>query len=121
MPRYVILHHVTPSHSVRSTHWDFMLESHSVLRTWVLEQPPRMGQSMVAYALPDHRIEYLTYEGPVSGDRGHVTRWDWGDCTLLDDRDGRLVFELLGKQLRCQLTLTPERDHTKRWHFRFGP
>ena len=120
MPRYVILHHVTPSHSERLTHWDFMLESHGVLRTWVLEQPPRMGQSMVAHALPDHRIEYLTYEGPVSGERGHVTRWDRGDCTSLNDQDGYVVVELRGDRLRCELALTRDRDHTQRWHFRFG-
>ena len=38
----------------------------------------RLVVEMDAEVLPDHRLAYLDYEGPISGDRGSVTRWDRG-------------------------------------------
>jgi hypothetical protein len=73
MPRYVILEHDHPF-----LHWDLMLESGSALRTWRLLALPRSGQTIPAQASFDHRLAYLDYEGPVSGGRGWVKRWDWG-------------------------------------------
>jgi len=55
-----------------------MLEAGSVLRTWALLEPPAGAGEQAAEALPDHRPEYLSYEGEVSGGRGSVTRWDEG-------------------------------------------
>jgi len=74
MPRFVILEHDHPS-----LHWDLMLEAGDVLQTWRLANPPEVGSSPIdAMALGDHRIAYLEYEGPVSGNRGAVRRWDAG-------------------------------------------
>jgi len=74
MPRFVILEHDHPS-----LHWDLMLEAGGVLQTWRLANSPEMGSSPIeAMALGDHRIGYLEYEGPVSGNRGTVRRWDAG-------------------------------------------
>ncbi len=120
MRRYVILHHVTPSRETRATHWDFMLECEGVLRTWALPQPPRAGQSMIGQALADHRIEYLTYEGPVSRDRGHVTQWDRGQYTILNDQGDCLAIQLVGDRLRCEVTITRDRGDSTRWHFVVG-
>ncbi len=36
------------------------------------------GAHIAALALPEHRLAYLDYEGPVSGNRGSVKRWDAG-------------------------------------------
>jgi len=74
MPRFVILRHDAP----RRLHFDFLLEVSGGLKTWALPQSPQDGVEMVCEALPDHRQGYLDYEGPVSGGRGTVTRWDWG-------------------------------------------
>ena len=74
MPRYVILEHDHPY-----LHWDLMLEADDVLQTWRLDMPPReAGCAIDATELADHRQAYLDYEGPVSGDRGMVRRWDAG-------------------------------------------
>lgn len=40
------------------------------------------GEQVAARRIADHRTAYLTYEGPVSGDRGHVTRVARGEATL---------------------------------------
>lgn len=76
MPRYVILTHDHPF-----LHWDLMLEVEGGLRTWRLSAPPAPGIDIRAEPLGLHRAEYLDYEGPVSGGRGHVQRWDAGQYT----------------------------------------
>lgn len=58
----------------RGSHWDFMLEHNGVLEAWALDGPPAPKTTRLAQKLPPHRMEYLTYEGPVSGDRGKVTQ-----------------------------------------------
>jgi len=75
MPRFVILHHDHPF-----VHWDFLLENGKNCRTWrVLSEPTAELTECDAELLPDHRLFYLDYEGPVSGDRGKVTRIDGGE------------------------------------------
>jgi hypothetical protein len=118
--RYVILRHVTPPDGQRPSHWDFMLEAGEVLRSWALLEPPLEGRSTEAEALDDHRLAYLSYEGPVSGDRGHVTAYDRGDYVLLAEKDDCLVVRLTGERLRCELTMRRDPGDSKRWHFFFG-
>ena len=77
MPRFVILEHDYPLR-----HWDLMLEFGPVLRTWRLAEPPLPGKVVAAEPTFDHRLMYLDYEGPVSGDRGNVKRWQSGTFDL---------------------------------------
>ena len=102
MPRFVILEHDHPE-----LHWDFMLEDHGVLRTWRLAAPPALGQSCAAQRLPDHRLAYLDYEGPVSGHRGQVRRWERGSYDWLQDSAETLAARLAGERLRGVMKLTP--------------
>ena len=67
MPRFVILSHDWPT-----PHWDFLLESGPVLRAWRLLEEPAPNRDVPAEANFDHRLLYLDYEGPLSGDRGSV-------------------------------------------------
>jgi hypothetical protein len=101
MPRFVILEHDHPE-----LHWDFMLEDHGVLRTWRLAAPPVLGQSCAAQRLPDHRLVYLDYEGPVSGHRGQVRRWERGSYDWLRDSAENLSVRLVGERLRGVMKLT---------------
>ncbi len=111
MPRYVILEHDHPV-----LHWDFMLASGGVLRTWRLETIPVADCDIRAEPLPDHRLHYLDYEGPVSGDRGTVFRWDAGEYVLADETGDRIEVELRGGKLRGRAGV--ERDGGG-WVFRF--
>lgn len=80
MPRFVVLEHDHPT-----LHWDLMLEAGDKLRTWRLAQPPEKEAGPIpATALGDHRKMYLDYEGPVSGGRGSVVRWDSGEFACAD-------------------------------------
>jgi hypothetical protein len=100
MSRYVILEHDHPV-----LHWDFMLESGVVLRTWRLASMPATGQIIAATALGEHRLAYLDYEGPVSGNRGAVTQWDRGEFDPVEQTGERLVVRLRGRRLNGPATL----------------
>lgn len=105
MPRYVILYHELPASSARASHYDLMLEAAGALRTWALPTPPSTGEQLPVEQLPDHRIAYLDYEGPVSRGRGTVTRWDQGTYTTLVDNPSRLEVQLEGERLRGKLII----------------
>jgi hypothetical protein len=108
MPRFVILEHDHPN-----LHWDFMLEAGGRLRTWRLAEPPGAGPSVPAEPIADHRPAYLDYEGPVSGDRGTVRRWDAGEFEWVADEATRLVVRLDGARVRGRFALV--RDEGGRW------
>ncbi len=78
MPRFAILTHDHPS-----LHWDFLLEQGESCLTWRLLKEPDSPGEIPAEAIADHRLMYLDYEGPVSGDRGTVTQWDAGTLEWL--------------------------------------
>jgi hypothetical protein len=121
MPRFVILRHDCPPGHDRGLHWDFMLEMGDVLRTWALSQEPIGQCEIAAELLADHRLAYLDFEGPLSGDRGSVTRWDHGSYELVSQRDGELVVELFGERLAGRATLTRTSDDSKSWKWQLGP
>lgn len=104
MPRYVILAHDHPT-----LHWDFMLEQDGVLKTWRLPLPPP-AEPREAFALGDHRIAYLDYEGPVSGNRGSVRRWDTGAYESLEKTATTWTVALHGARWQGIVTLTHDRD-----------
>ena len=105
MPRYVILYHRCPSAYVRASHWDLMLEEGEHLRTWALVAPPETVTAVDGEALANHRTAYLTFEGPLDGDRGSVQRWDAGIFEWLEQAENRLVIKLDGTRLRGVLAI----------------
>jgi len=119
LPRFVILRHAMPAGDPRAAHWDFMLESSGVLRTWALASEPAAGAPIAAAALAEHRLDYLDYEGPISGNRGHVTRWDSGHFVLRELAAGEVLVALSGQRLRGQARLTRDAAQRQRWIFSF--
>jgi hypothetical protein len=117
MPRFVILRHELPSTARAGVHWDLMLEQDGVLRTWALAAAPGLGEAIAADALPDHRLDYLTYEGPISGDRGEVSRWDEGTYEVRSESLGELHFRLSGSHLAAECSLTKSLEADQRWTF----
>lgn len=111
MPRYVVLTHDHPF-----LHWDLMLEQDGRLRTWRLLGEPQAGAVLEAEPLADHRIEYLDYEGPVSGGRGNVRRLDAGEYAVVCKTDGVFSVRLNGKRGNLIATLELLEDSTS-WRF----
>lgn len=100
MPRFVILSHDWPS-----PHLDFLLEAGPVLRAWRLLGEPAPGTDVPAEPNFDHRFVYLDYEGPLSGGRGSVARWDAGDFAWHADHADGLEVQLRGGRLEGRATI----------------
>ena len=120
MPRFVILRHDMPPHTNRPGHWDLMLETGGALATWALEELPESGYTRAAVRLADHRLDYLDFEGPVSGDRGTVTRWDAGQYRV--ESQSPTVWHVIvrGNQLNGQLVLEAVAEEPQRWTVRYA-
>src|SRR5262245_61559573 len=90
MPRYVILEHDHPF-----LHWDLMLEEGETLATWRLSALPGRERLVIpAERIGAHRLAYLDYEGPLSGNRGRVNRWDVG--VYVQEQESPTVYRLKG-------------------------
>lgn len=112
MPRFAILDHDWP---VR--HWDLLLEDGAACLTWRLAAPPEAPGTIAATAAAPHRLAYLDYEGPVSGDRGTVVQWDAGTYERVAPQSGpeagtsppgsALRVVLIGRRVRGAAALEP--------------
>jgi hypothetical protein len=112
MPRFVLL-----EHRWNGVHWDVMLELGDALRTWAIDSPIESGKDLTARLLPDHRLAYLDYEGPVSGDRGEVRRVAQGTYEVGQWSENRVELTLESPQLNGIVTLS--RAAGTDWFFRF--
>ena len=117
MPQFVVLQHDAP----RGRHWDFMLETQGALATWALAEPPDAAAAIAAEALPDHRLDYLDYEGPISEGRGSVTRWDRGTYQLRRHAPDELAAVVAGEVLIGEVTLRRSPDAPGKWTVSFTP
>ena len=115
MPRFVILWHKMPAEAPRASHFDLMLEGDGALRTWALPRLPEPGETIVAERLADHRLDYLDYEGPVSADRGTVSRMDRGSFEIESESAGRLDVRLRGEKLPGLVRLVRDAPDAQRW------
>lgn len=124
MPRFVILHHETPPDYPRPSHWDCMLEVDSVLVTWSLPQLLNgQPQQMMVEQLADHRLEYLHYEGPISKNRGTVSRVEWGEFHWRSEatrRKTKIEVELRGQKLAGVLKIV-RNENDDMWQLDFTP
>jgi hypothetical protein len=75
--RFVVLHHS----GIDEPHFDLMFDTgpEGPLATWRSPIWP-IDRPTILQRLADHRREYLTFEGEVSGDRGRVDRVAEGAC-----------------------------------------
>jgi hypothetical protein len=121
MPRFVLLRHELPPGGDVASHWDLMLQQGDSLLTWRLESLPagwtladdspgrtdnwQASIEVAAVRLADHRLTYLDYEGPISGDRGKVRRVDDGEYEAMDSSSGRYHVQLDGDVLKGGLLL----------------
>ncbi len=93
--RYVIQAH----HYAQMVHFDFMFENskHEALETFQLPEKPSLQgiqQGISCRKLSPHRIDYLDYEGKVSGNRGSVEIWDAGKLQIEKEQKDMLVLKL---------------------------
>ncbi len=99
-----------------------MLDRGESLATWSLPLPPSCEHVLPARSLADHRRVYLDYEGPVSGNRGTVTKWDEGHFEWVEKSSDRIVVDLVGRKIigRVHIEATGESPDDFRWHLSGG-
>jgi hypothetical protein len=140
MPSFVLLYHDCPPNYERPSHWDLMLESGDVLCTWALERLPRDWQaahsrtaaiysncpalavdnSVAALRLGDHRRDYLQLEGPLSGDRGAVTRIASGSYHSESESSDSWRIVLASTDLSTRIWLSRTEADDEHWTLRCG-
>jgi len=123
MLRFVLLRHECPPSYEKPSHWDLMLEQGDSLATWELQKLPASwarlfetelaatSDSVPAIRLPDHRLAYLEFEGPLSGDRGEVHRCDGGAYEILSEQNDTLSVRLSGAILKGEAKLSCSSGH----------
>ncbi len=129
---YVILRHRFDSGqgSPRTVveHTDWMFDNGLSLWTWASDKalpPPNQPFNDRRFEkLFDHRREYLDYEGPVSNDRGQVTRIEQGHYELVVHNEERFEVLLSGGRngvLVLQRTLELPEAPGSDWNGAFRP
>lgn len=109
--RYAVLRH----EGVDAPHADLLFETApgSMLQTWRLPAWP-ITEVQEAARIRDHRPAFLTYQGQLTGDRGHVMRIDEGTCTF-ESSPSRLLLRLEPSNQRLLFEKDPGADT---WHVR---
>jgi|TARA_B110000438_G_scaffold260118_1_gene269977 hypothetical protein len=120
MPCCVILYHETPNDAAVDSHFDFMLEANDELLTWRWDEIPLDNQVFVATRLANHRVEYLTLEGRLTGNRGIVTRIDQGTFEPSIENTQQ-QFSILIQTTKLQGQLVAHAFTDKQWEFCFSP
>ena len=117
MPRFVVQQHFRTN---QDYHFDFMLEAGEALITFSCGAPPDDAKQLpcLVRQLPDHRKEYLSQEGEISGGRGWCEihdrgTFDWIEPSGLADADqcrllDRMVVRLDGQKARGTYRLVRE-------------
>ncbi len=93
----------------------------SQLRTWALDCVPDGRDQQIAHRLADHRMDYLDYQGPLSGGRGHVQSWDRGIYSVLSLSSDSWQLHLQGERLVGRMTLTRVAEAAADWLYSFTP
>jgi bifunctional non-homologous end joining protein LigD len=98
---------VIQKHAATHLHYDFRLEMGGTLKSWAVPKglSTEAGVKRSAFAVEDHPIGYLKFEGTIPKGQyggGTVMVWDIGTYELLsgDYDSGSLKFILRGKKLR---------------------
>ena len=101
---------VVQKHRARTLHYDFRLERDGVFRSWAVPKgvPEAVGVRRLAVQVPDHPLEYGSFEGVIPEGEygaGTVEIWDEGTYDLLEWTDDTIGFILHGQRLRGMYSL----------------
>lgn len=110
--KFVIHHHT--GNPREEAHYDVMIESGDALLTWRVSEAAMElfleGKEVSARRIADHRKAYLTYEGPISCDRGMVKIMDSGECNLLKEEKELLHYAVTGNTLRGTISIRKKKN-----------
>jgi hypothetical protein len=116
----VILEHTGTASYKPGVHWDLLCEAGESLRAWGFRESPFGVLQQHVCALPDHRLAYLAYEGPISGDRGLVRRVAEGTFNLLRESPTEWFVRLHGDTIAGDLQITRSAGDATSWTARLA-
>jgi hypothetical protein len=95
-------------HETTENHYDLMIEQGQELLSWRINDIEHLGDNrgVPCVRITNHRKEYLSYEGPVSGNRGTVRLYDSGLYTVLRWELNIIMLEMKGERISGILTIT---------------
>ena len=101
--------HKHTDHNNEEDHFDFMLETEDSLLTWrinkldisLLDKPGEL----VTLKLKNHRKEYLSFEGPISCNRGFVEIYDQGNYSIINENQENYKIKLSGEKLTSTIII----------------
>ncbi len=101
---------VVQKHRARTLHYDFRLERDGVFKSWAVPKgiPETIGTRRLAVQVPDHPLEYGSFEGTIpAGEYGAETVeiWDEGTYELLEWSADTIGFILHGQRFDGPYTL----------------
>ena len=116
---------VVHEHHATQLHWDMRLEMGGVYKSWAVPKGPSMdpADKRLAVAVPDHSIEYGSFEGTIpegSYGAGEVRIWDNGKYETDSDpeaqvKKGKFVFTFFGLKLRGEFALVRLSNQEENW------
>lgn len=113
MPRFVIQEHRRRT----SRHFDLMLESNGVLKTWSFDKPLKPYRCHLPIQpiklLPDHRMAYLDYQGKISRGRGSVKIRDKGIYQKIIWKTNFKAVVLKGRKITGLIVILSLRPHPR--------
>jgi len=115
---FTVLHHALPATAQRTSHWDLLmdhpsLDAEKILCFEALTPISSWAARTKLTRLPNHRKMYLTYEGPISKDRGQVTQVATGTLIWLPSPKGSLHAQLLSIEIKSgSFSLAPNLEGT---------
>jgi len=111
--QFVIQKHSKPN----STHWDLMLRSGNCLKTYRINLEPEklLHECAEAENISDHDLKFLTYEGPLTNDKGTVEIADQGSYTITNSDETEIKLHFDGKILKGDFSL--KHVKTNKWLF----
>ena len=89
-------------------HYDMMLSDGDALATWQFAGTPSevsFSKPLTCNRIQDHRVAYLSYEGPISKGRGRVDIFDRGEYDAIAVDEGCWEFVLHGRRISGRFKL----------------
>ncbi len=104
-PTALLLHKLA-----ESEHYDWLIARPGHDRLWTarLQPPSRHWSELQRFELieiPPHRRQYLTYEGPISGNRGSVQRIDEGTVQIEHWSEDRAALKVAMRHFSGRIEL----------------
>jgi hypothetical protein len=108
--RFVLLWHDVEQMPNRKSHFDLLLEDQGSFVTIELCELPTLQTEVLGRTLPRHRLAYWDLQGPLSENRGHVTRVTRGEFAIMQTAPGTLDLWLCSTELSAMIQVRWQPD-----------